>query len=181
MPHFQLPVIVLLSLATLGFLLCSCCKTADEGTPTLRLSIVFNNEPFNQDLQTERGFSCVIEGLDQTILFDTGGNGDVLLGNMQGMQILPGDSDLVLLSHFHGDHTLGLQAITESNPQARVYLPQSFPAEFWARSLRFDPCESKRSKGMDEEWVPPPVPPPGRKRNTTSSQVESRAISNVHK
>ena len=49
----------------------------------LRLHVVFNNVPYETGLETNRGFSCLIVGLDKTILFDTRGNGDILLSDMQ--------------------------------------------------------------------------------------------------
>ena len=52
----------------------------DEGR--LRLYVVFNNVSYKAGLETGWGFSCLIEGLDETVLFDTGGNGDILLSNM---------------------------------------------------------------------------------------------------
>jgi len=43
----------------------------------LKLSVVFNNVPFNTHLRTSWGFSCLVEGTEQTILFDTGGEGSI--------------------------------------------------------------------------------------------------------
>ena len=40
----------------------------------LRLHVVFNNVSDKAALDTGWGFSCLIEGPEKTILFDTGGN-----------------------------------------------------------------------------------------------------------
>ena len=37
------------------------------------LTILYDNNPYDPDLETEWGFSCLIELEDATILFDTGG------------------------------------------------------------------------------------------------------------
>ena len=95
--------------------------------------MVFNNEPYKQELETSWGFACVIEGLSQTILFDTGGDGKILLANMQKLGIDPGTVELVPLSHFHGDHTNGLENFLEINPAVTVCMPQSFPDSFQQR------------------------------------------------
>lgn len=77
-----------------------------------------------------RDFSCLIEGLDKTILFDTGGNGDILLANMQRLGLDPEDVDAVVLSHIDADHTGGLGAFLARNPDVTVYMPESLPASF---------------------------------------------------
>lgn len=101
-----------------------------EDAPPLRLIIVFNNVPYVSGLSTGWGFSCLIEGLSKTILFDTGGDGDVLLSNMKQLGIYPEAVDVVALSHIHEDHTGGLHAFLENNPNVTVYMPESFPASF---------------------------------------------------
>jgi 7,8-dihydropterin-6-yl-methyl-4-(beta-D-ribofuranosyl)aminobenzene 5'-phosphate synthase len=85
--------------------------------------VVFNNIPYRQALETAWGFACVIQGLQQTILFDTGSNGQILLRNMDRMGLGPKDIDVLVLSHDHHDHTNGLQAFLEINPKVRVYAP----------------------------------------------------------
>jgi len=96
----------------------------------LRLHVVFNNVPYKAGMETGWGFSCLIEGLDKTILFDTGGSGDILLANMQRLGLDPEGVDAVVLSHIHGDHTGGLGAFLTRNPDVTVYMPESFPASF---------------------------------------------------
>jgi len=96
----------------------------------LRLHVVFNNVPYKAGLETGWGFSCLIEGLDKTVLFDTGGNGDILLANMQHLGLDPEDVDAVVLSHIHADHTGGLGAFLTRNPDVTVYMPEAFPASF---------------------------------------------------
>ena len=105
-------------------------KSETAGYTPLRLHVVFNNVPHKTGLETGWGFSCLVEGLDKTILFDTGGNGDILLSNMQHLGLDIKAVDAVVLSHIHGDHTGGLHVFLEKNPNVTVYMPESFPASF---------------------------------------------------
>ena len=103
----------------------------------LRLHVVFNNVPYKAGLESSWGFACLIEGLDKTILFDTGGNGDILLSNMQRLGLDPKDVDAVMLSHIHRDHTGGLDTFLMRNPDVTVYIPESFPVSFKKKVLLF--------------------------------------------
>jgi len=94
------------------------------------MTIVYDNNRFDPRLKTAWGFSCVVRGLEKTILFDTGGDGHTLLGNMRQLGVEPAEVDIVVLSHIHGDHTGGLERFLEKNPRVVVYLPDSFPGSF---------------------------------------------------
>ncbi len=106
-------------------LLTSLCYAKD-----VTITIIYNNVPYDENLQIGWGFSAFIDGTEKNILFDTGGNGPLLLSNMEKLGIDPGNIDIILLSHIHGDHTGGLDSILERNPECTVYLPQAFPAQF---------------------------------------------------
>ena len=103
-------------------------EKAEQGR--LRLYVVFNNVPYKTGLETDWGFSCLVEGLDKTVLFDTGGNGHILLSNMQQLGLDAKAVDAVVLSHIHSDHTGGLGAFLSHNSDVTVYIPESFPASF---------------------------------------------------
>ena len=109
-------------------------EKAEQGR--LRLYVVFNNVPDKASLETGWGFSCLIEGLDKAVLFDTGGNGDILLSNMQQLGLDPEGVDAVVLSHIHSDHTGGLGAFLARNHDVTVYMPESFPASFRQEVIR---------------------------------------------
>lgn len=94
------------------------------------MTVIYNNVPYNQELTTAWGMSCLIEGLEKTILFDTGGDGAVLLANMAKLGIDPMTIDTVVLSHIHSDHTGGLWDLLEKNSRVIVYVLESFPKDF---------------------------------------------------
>jgi 7,8-dihydropterin-6-yl-methyl-4-(beta-D-ribofuranosyl)aminobenzene 5'-phosphate synthase len=96
----------------------------------LRLYVVFNNVPYKPGLQTSWGFSCLIKGQDKTVLFDTGGNGDILLSNMQQLGLDVRAIDAIVLSHIHRDHTGGLESFLAYDSDVTVYMPESFPTSF---------------------------------------------------
>ena len=92
------------------------------------ITVVIYNLAYEPRLQTDWGFACLVEGPGLTLLFDTGGKGDLLLQNMRELNIDPRTVDAVFLSHAHGDHTGGLAAFLAANPRVTVYLAASFPA-----------------------------------------------------
>ncbi len=94
------------------------------------ITVIYDNNPHQEGLEAAWGFSCLVEGTEKTILFDTGGNGSILLRNMEKLEIRPDDIDLVVLSHIHGDHVGGLFAFLEKNHEVTLYLPKSFPTSF---------------------------------------------------
>ena len=112
-----------------------CHKTAKQHTGQERASraagvtvtVVYDNYQHDERLKTAWGFSCLVEGLEKTILFDTGGNAGVLLSNMRKLDIDPGQVDIVVISHVHGDHAGGLKGFLRETSNITVYLPTSFP------------------------------------------------------
>jgi 7,8-dihydropterin-6-yl-methyl-4-(beta-D-ribofuranosyl)aminobenzene 5'-phosphate synthase len=96
----------------------------------LRISVVYDNNPYKKGLTTSWGFACVIKGAEKTILFDTGADSTVLLNNMKQLGIDPKEIDVVVLSHIHGDHVGGLNGFLQENINVTVYLPATFPTGF---------------------------------------------------
>ncbi len=88
---------------------------------------VYNNFLHNPELTPEWGFSCYIE--DARLLFDTGGDGRILLSNMQKLGIEPRDLEVLVLSHDHWDHNGGLPALFEAGASPKVYVLRAFSAE----------------------------------------------------
>jgi len=101
------------------------------------VTIVYDNNRYDRRLTPAWGFSCVVTVPEKTILFDTGGDGGILLDNMKKLGIGPSEIDVIVLSHIHGDHTGGLNEFLRYNSQVTVYLPSSFPTQIkqYIRSL----------------------------------------------
>jgi 7,8-dihydropterin-6-yl-methyl-4-(beta-D-ribofuranosyl)aminobenzene 5'-phosphate synthase len=94
------------------------------------ITIIYDNYLVTESLQTAWGFACLIQGAEKTILFDTGGDGAVLLANMAKLGIDPQTIDLVVLSHQHWDHIGGVYHFLNKNNRVNVYVPHSFSAHF---------------------------------------------------
>jgi len=91
---------------------------------------VYDNVEFDPKFKTGFGFACVVKFKNNTILFDTGGDSETLLTNLETAGIRPGSVSIVALSHIHGDHTGGLLGFLEKNSNVKVYVPVSFPSSF---------------------------------------------------
>ena len=91
----------------------------------MKITIIYDNETLNSKYQADWGFSCLIETGDKKILFDTGAKGEILLSNMKKMNIDPSIVDEIFISHFHWDHTGGLEDFLKKHA-VKVYMPRSF-------------------------------------------------------
>lgn len=94
---------------------------------SIAITTVYDNNAFVEGLVSSWGFSCLVQGLEKTILFDTGADGDILLANMERLGLEPQMVQVIVLSHLHGDHTGGLADFLKMNHQVTVYLLDSFP------------------------------------------------------
>ncbi len=97
------------------------------------IDIVYDNMKVMNELDSAWGFGCVIQGLEKTILFDTGGDGEILLSNLNRLAIDPQSVGMVIISHSHGDHAGGLEAFLAVNPNVAVFVPVNFPNDALAR------------------------------------------------
>jgi len=104
-------------------------STRGEATvvDSLVITVVYDNVTAREDLLPSWGFSCLIQGLEKVILFDTGADGQILLGNMRALNLSPDLIDVVILSHQHNDHTGGLFQLLREHSDLTVYALDSFP------------------------------------------------------
>lgn len=112
--------------------------SAEKAIESSTITIIYDNNPFNNELKTAWGFSCVVRFHGKNILFDTGGDSQTLLFNMEQLGIDPKEIDVVVLSHIHGDHVGGLFGFLEKNSNVVVYLPKSFPRSFKNKIISYD-------------------------------------------
>jgi 7,8-dihydropterin-6-yl-methyl-4-(beta-D-ribofuranosyl)aminobenzene 5'-phosphate synthase len=151
------PLCSLLVILLAGILVAGSCERheeeikpeKEEPAPTpaegqFTITTVYDNYQVNSALTTAWGFGCVIRTSGKGILFDTGGDSSILLGNMETRGISPEDIDIVVISHIHGDHIGGLDGFLERNGKVKVYIPASFPD-----SLR----EKIKSRGAEYQDV----------------------------
>jgi 7,8-dihydropterin-6-yl-methyl-4-(beta-D-ribofuranosyl)aminobenzene 5'-phosphate synthase len=105
-------------------------ETPMPPSEALTITILYDNNPYDEKLKSAWGFSALVEYRDAVLLFDTGGDGPTLMANMRTSGIEPTRIEHVLLSHAHTDHTGGLSALLEAGARPTVYLLPSFPAAF---------------------------------------------------
>jgi 7,8-dihydropterin-6-yl-methyl-4-(beta-D-ribofuranosyl)aminobenzene 5'-phosphate synthase len=135
-----------------------------KNQPTIKMAVAYDNNPHDEGLKTDWGFSCFVEGLEKSILFDTGANGPILLSNMEKLGIPSERIDVVVLSHAHKDHTGGLEDLLIRNPEIEVWLPHFFASDFKDQVRRkvaklvevATPqkiCEGASTSGVIEGWI----------------------------
>jgi 7,8-dihydropterin-6-yl-methyl-4-(beta-D-ribofuranosyl)aminobenzene 5'-phosphate synthase len=93
----------------------------------LSITVLYDNAPFQEDLQPDWGFSCLIKIGKKDILFDTGKDGRILFSNIGRLGIDLKAIDQIVISHLHLDHIGGLMPVLEMQPKAVVLMPESTP------------------------------------------------------
>lgn len=117
-------LVILTAAGTGGF------SARGQGAPVMKFTVLYDNYVFKEGTKADWGFSCLVEGPEKTILFDTGTNPDILMQNVDALQVDLTKVALVVLSHAHEDHTGGLPAVLRRNPKVEVLFPVSFGASF---------------------------------------------------
>jgi len=79
----------------------------------MNLTILYDNEVYKKGigLKSDWGFACLVEIKDDTVLFDCGAKGDILLNNMHKLDVSPEKITKIVISHEHWDHNGGLRTI----------------------------------------------------------------------
>jgi 7,8-dihydropterin-6-yl-methyl-4-(beta-D-ribofuranosyl)aminobenzene 5'-phosphate synthase len=113
-----------------GFTMSGLAESSDapaEANDVITLTIMYDNYTYDKSLRAEWGFSCLIEGTEQTVLFDTGGDANVLEANFRKLKIDPNKIDTVVISHMHWDHINGLEWLIKENGHLKIFMPDSAP------------------------------------------------------
>ncbi|MBN1679687.1 MAG: MBL fold metallo-hydrolase [Anaerolineae bacterium] len=93
----------------------------------LTITVLYDNVPHDPALDTDWGFSALVEYGEHIVLFDTGTSGTILLNNMAALDIDPATIEAIVLSHEHRDHVGGLLTLLATGIQPVVYGLPSFP------------------------------------------------------
>lgn len=88
--------------------------------------IVYDNYSYNPRLETDWGWSCLINRDSLNILVDAGTRGDILISNLDYYQMTPESIDLVVITHNHLDHYGGLSHFNSNQPDIQYYVPFNF-------------------------------------------------------
>lgn len=111
------------------------------------ICVVDNAVKRSSALWGEHGVSFWIERASQTLLFDTGQSGDVLLHNLDVLGLSLAQVDVLAFSHAHYDHTGGLKAALPGLRPGVILAchPSFFEKRFSLRD------ETIRSIGVEQE------------------------------
>jgi len=90
----------------------------------MAITILFDNHTTGNTERSLWGFAAYLH--DHKLLFDTGGNGRVLLRNMSKLGIDIDEVEYLFLSHEHWDHIGGVDSVIEANPNLTIFVPESF-------------------------------------------------------
>ncbi len=90
----------------------------------MKISILCDNQSLNNHFSCEHGFSAYVEINGCRILFDTG-QSDCFIKNANLLGIRLEETDYVILSHGHYDHTGGLDKLMSRFPHLRIAMHPS--------------------------------------------------------
>jgi 7,8-dihydropterin-6-yl-methyl-4-(beta-D-ribofuranosyl)aminobenzene 5'-phosphate synthase len=92
---------------------------------TYKLTMLYNNIAGDNSLKTGWGLSLWIEYGDKVVLFDTGGEPEILMENISSTGLDIKKIISIIISHNHWDHVNGLPAVLDLCEQGiPVYVPQ---------------------------------------------------------
>jgi 7,8-dihydropterin-6-yl-methyl-4-(beta-D-ribofuranosyl)aminobenzene 5'-phosphate synthase len=134
----------------------------------IRFTILYDNVPYKKGLRTDWGFSCLVEGLDKTILFDSGRYDEIFLSNLSKLNVDLKRIDELFLSHDHPDHIGGVMKVLNARPDINISLVESFP---WG----FKKAVSKKGGHVSETDHPCNI-----SRNCLSTGEMTSAVKNEH-
>lgn len=104
--------------------------TPGESDSSASIVDVFDNVVCDSRLEGEVwGLACAVDSDAGRTLFDTGGDGEVLLSNMSILGISADSVDRIFLSHADDDHANGLEAFLKMNCDVTVFALSSFPSQ----------------------------------------------------
>jgi 7,8-dihydropterin-6-yl-methyl-4-(beta-D-ribofuranosyl)aminobenzene 5'-phosphate synthase len=99
-------------------------SAARAGPSKAQITVLYDAFGKSSAMQKDWGYAALIEYGGKRILFDTGGNGDVLAQNAKAKGIDLSKLDFVIMSHRHGDHMGGLAYLLSVNPRVKIYAPR---------------------------------------------------------
>jgi 7,8-dihydropterin-6-yl-methyl-4-(beta-D-ribofuranosyl)aminobenzene 5'-phosphate synthase len=99
----------------------------------IKLTILYDNVPYQKGLRKDWGFACLVEGLEKTLLFDAGRYDDLFMANLAALKVEPEQIDALFISHDHPDHIGGSLKLLGLRPQIDVALVDSFRSGYKKR------------------------------------------------
>jgi 7,8-dihydropterin-6-yl-methyl-4-(beta-D-ribofuranosyl)aminobenzene 5'-phosphate synthase len=126
-------LMMLLALAAVGALAGPALAASRPGADvpaSITLTVLYDNTTAVPGTKSDWGFSCLIRGMEKTILLDAGGSYDVLSHNLEALKVDPKEVQVIVLSHAHSDHTGALLPFLIRNEEVKIYSPFDWPEEY---------------------------------------------------
>jgi len=108
---------------TIALLLCLAAPAAPQSRQT-EILILYDNTVAQPGLAADWGFAALLTHQGRRVLLDTGTKADVFMDNLKRLDVDPASIEQVVISHAHGDHTGGLDALMARNPRLVVHQPK---------------------------------------------------------
>ena len=104
----------------------SALKPGSGITAHVTVTVIYDNYVHSEGMKSDWGYSAIIEGLDKTILFDTGTKPEVFGSNFLKTGIDAQSIGLLAFSHEHQDHMGGFSGFSAMKTGIPVIIPHSF-------------------------------------------------------
>jgi 7,8-dihydropterin-6-yl-methyl-4-(beta-D-ribofuranosyl)aminobenzene 5'-phosphate synthase len=93
---------------------------------SFRISVVYDNRTLDPvRFRAGWGFSCMIEGFGDPLIFDTGASGPVLMQNLAELDLNPKSLRRCVISHDDWDHFGGVWDVVRRSPGIELFIPES--------------------------------------------------------
>ncbi|MHB1050370.1 MAG: T9SS type A sorting domain-containing protein [Bacteroidota bacterium] len=90
------------------------------------LTVLYDNYPCHPQAITHWGFSCLVNGLGKSLLFDTGASNEYLASNAGALGVDLNEVDIAIISHDHSDHIGGIATAYMAGSKITVYIGSRF-------------------------------------------------------
>lgn len=114
-----------------------------------KIDILYDNTANGPGIEPDWGFSALLRSGDRKLLFDTGGDAEVLAHNLKALKVDPAVIDSIFISHADWDHVNGLPVVLR--PGQKVYLLKAFPDRL-KREVGSSGAELVEVSGWQELW-----------------------------
>ena len=153
----------ILFVASLLLCFAGCAETVKPPATTInppkaQITVLYDAFGKNPALHKDWGYAALIEYAGKRILFDTGGNPEILAHNAKVMNVDLSRLDFVVMSHRHSDHMGGFTYLLSVNPKVKIYAPKenfgiygfSLPSTFYRKDPSL-PTEQRYYDGKPPE------------------------------